>query len=229
MASLEALKKQAALRAVAHVKSGMHVGLGTGSTAKYATEAIGERLQRGELEGISAVATSTASADLAQSYGITLRDLSGQRLDVAIDGMDELDPQLNAIKGLGGALTREKMVEVCADLLILIADDTKLVERLGEKARLPVEVVPFGWRSTESHLRALGLTPERRHDSGEPFITDNGNYILDCRLPQKDVHKLAERISVTPGVLEHGFFLDMAGLAYVASATEVTEYKRGTS
>lgn len=227
MADLEALKKQAALQAVEHVKSGMRIGLGTGSTAKYAIEVIGERFQKGELTDITAIATSKASETLAASYGVPQIELSGQRLDVAIDGMDELDPQLNAIKGLGGALTREKIVEACADMLILIADETKLVEQLGEKAPIPVEVVPFAWKATEAKLESLNLRSERRLKEGDAFVTDNGNYILDCYVtPPVDPYKLAIAISTIPGVVEHGLFLDMAKLAYIAHPDKVVSYNR---
>ena len=225
MAELEALKKQAALRAVEHVKSGMRVGLGTGSTAKYAIEAIGGRFQKRELENITAIATSKASEALAASYGIPLIELTGQRLDIAIDGMDELDPQLNAIKGLGGALTREKIVEACADVLILIADETKLVKQLGEKAPIPVEVVSFAWKATEAKLESLNLRSEHRMKEDEAFVTDNGNYILDCYVkPPIDPYKLAIDISTTPGVVEHGLFLDMAKVAYIAHPDKVVRY-----
>jgi len=227
MADLEALKKQAALQAIEHVKSGMRVGLGTGSTAKYAIEAIGERYQSGELRNITAIATSKASETLAASYGIPLIELVGQRLDVAIDGMDELDPQLNAIKGLGGALTREKIVEACADVLILIADETKLVKQLGEKAPIPVEVVTFAWKATKVKLESLDLRAERRMKEGEAFVTDNGNYILDCAVsPPIDPYKLAVDISTIPGVVEHGLFLDMAKVAYIAHPDKVVSYER---
>lgn len=227
MAELEDLKQQAALRAVEHVKSGMRIGLGTGSTAKYAIEAIGERFQAGELKNITAIATSKASETLAASFGIPKLELHGQTLDVAIDGMDELDPDLNAIKGLGGALTREKIVEACADVLILIADGTKLVKRLGEKAPIAVEVLGFAWRATEAKLQALGLRPERRMNEDEAFVTDNNNYILDCHVyPPIDAQTLATNISIIPGVVEHGLFLDMAKLAYIAHPDKVVRYER---
>ena len=226
MPDLEALKKQAALKALEHVKSGMLLGLGTGSTAKYVIEGVGERLASGDLTDITAVVTSEASEALAHKLGIPLVELTGQTLDVAIDGMDEVDPQLDAIKGLGGALTREKIVEACAAFFILVGDETKQVTHLGEKAPVPVEVVSFGWQATQKKLTALGCRVERRSKEGETFVTDNGNFVLDCHLsPPVDVHALAREVSSTPGVVEHGLFLGMAHLAYVAAQNEVLTLK----
>ncbi len=225
---LEAQKKRAALEAVKHIESGMLIGLGTGSTAKYAIEAVGARLKDGTLKNITAVVTSKASGKMAEALNIPLVELTGQTLDVAIDGMDELDPDLNAIKGLGGALTREKIVEACAKLLVLIGDETKRVNHLGERAPIPVEVVPFGWRATQEKLKTLGCRPTLRAQNDEPFVTDNGNHILDCAVtPPVDVYTLAKDISALPGVVEHGLFLDMAELAYIATAQEVVKLTRG--
>jgi ribose 5-phosphate isomerase A len=219
---LEAQKKQAALKAVEYIQSGMLVGLGTGSTAKYAIIALGERLRGGQLKDIRAVATSRASEVLAREWQIPLFELDGETLDLAIDGMDELDPELNAIKGLGGALTREKIVESCADTFILIGDETKTVIRLGEKAPIPVEVVPFGWKATQKKLEALGLRPELRLVGTEPFITDNHNFILHCHARVAFMPKqMAADLASIPGVVEHGLFLEMASLAYIATQTGV--------
>ena len=225
---LEAQKERAALEAVKHIESGMLIGLGTGSTAKYAIQAVGERLRDGTLKNITAVVTSKASGAMAEALNIPLVELTGQTLDVALDGMDEIDPDLNAIKGLGGALTREKIVEACAKLLVLIGDETKRVKHLGERALIPVEVVPFGWRATRGKLEALDCRPTLRVRNGETFVTDNGNYILDCAVtPPVDVYALSSEISALPGVVEHGLFLDMAGLAYVATSQEVVTLTRG--
>ena len=225
---LEAQKERAALEAVKHIESGMLIGLGTGSTAKYAIQAVGERLRDGTLKNITAVVTSKASGAMAEALNIPLVELTGQTLDVALDGMDEIDPDLNAIKGLGGALTREKIVEACAKLLVLIGDETKRVKHLGERALIPVEVVPFGWRATRGKLEALDCRPTLRVRNGETFVTDNGNYILDCAVtPPVDVYALSSEISALPGVVEHGLFLDMAGLAYVATSQDVVTLTRG--
>lgn len=227
MADLESLKKKAALQALGHIESDMLVGLGTGSTARYFIDGLGEKIRSGELTGITAVATSKASDQQARGYGIEMVELVGQTLDIAIDGMDEVDPQLNAIKGLGGALTREKIVESCAAQFILIGDETKTVEHLGQKARVPVEVVQFGYKSTHKKLEQLGLDPALRLSDTAPFVTDNHNYIFDCAFSQKDVLSLARDIATTPGVVEHGFFLGMAARAYIASSTDVSVMQRG--
>ena len=227
MADLETLKKRAALAAVEHVESGMLVGLGTGSTAKYAILGLGAALAEGRVQNVSAVVTSEASGALATRSGIPLVELTGQTLDLAIDGMDELDPDLNAIKGLGGALTREKIVETCATTLVLVGDETKRVAYLGERAPVPVEVVVFAWQATAQHLGALGCRPTRREHTGQPFVTDNGNYILDCRIDRlEDVYTFAAALSAVPGVVEHGLFLDMVALAYIATAAEVLTFRK---
>ncbi|MEZ4606499.1 MAG: ribose 5-phosphate isomerase A [Deinococcales bacterium] len=217
--TIEALKAQAAQKAVEHVQSGMILGLGTGSTAKYAIAAIGEKWQRGELKDIVAIATSKASEAQAQSLGIPLKELDHWGVDVAIDGMDELSPDLQAIKGLGGALTREKIVESRAKKLILIADESKRVEHLGQKAPLPIEVIPLAHRAILAEIAAMPecLKLNLRQSQSQTFITDNGNYILDCHLQAFDPQALALRLKLIPGVVEHGLFLDMAQLAYIAT------------
>ncbi len=227
VADLENLKKEAALKALEHVRSGMFIGLGSGSTAKHFIAELGNKLASGELRNITAVATSKASDEQARALKIPILELSGQSLDIAIDGMDEVDPSLNAIKGLGGALTREKMVESCTDFFILIGDETKTVTHIGEKAPIPVEVVQFAWQSTQAKLKALGTNPVLRMQNNEAFVTDNGNYILDCHIePPQDIYALANALANTPGVLEHGLFLDMAKLAYVATKDGVLTLKK---
>jgi ribose 5-phosphate isomerase A len=220
--NIESLKQEAALQALSHVQSGMIVGLGSGSTATYFIKALGEKLRAGELKNIVGVPSSKNSETLARELGIPLQELSADGVDVCIDGMDEVDPQLNAIKGLGAAQTREKIVASSARLFILIGDETKTVKQLGEKAPIPVEVIPFGYKATVAKLAALGTRPEQRMKGSEPFITDNGNYIFHCHVtPPIDAVKLATGLSITPGVLEHGLFLGMAKIAYVATSREV--------
>ena len=227
MTDLEAQKKQAALKAADYIQSGMLLGLGTGSTAKYAIIALGERLREGQLKDIRAVATSRASEALAHEWQIPLFELDGERLDLAIDGMDELDPNLNAIKGLGGALTREKIVESCAKTFILIGDETKTVTRLGEKTPIPVEVIPFGWKATQRKLEALGLRPEMRLSGAEPFMTDNHNYVLHCHVTSEFTPaELASAMANIPGVVEHGLFLELASFAFVATEAGVLSFER---
>jgi ribose 5-phosphate isomerase A len=230
---IESLKQQAALQALEHVQSGMRLGLGSGSTATYFIQALGEKLKTGELKNIVGVPSSRRSETLAKELSIPLEELSPSGVDVAIDGMDEVDPQLNAIKGLGGAQTREKIVASSAKLFILIGDETKTVKQLGEKAPVPVEVVPFGYKATVAKLIALGTRPEQRMGTekgktgSEPFITDNGNYIFHCFVtPPIDAQKLAAEMASIPGVLEHGLFLGMAKIAYVATSKEVLKLER---
>jgi ribose 5-phosphate isomerase A len=220
--NIESLKQQAAVQALSHVQSGMTVGLGSGSTATYFIKALGEKLRMGELKNIVGVPSSKNSETLAKELTIPLTELTADGVDVCIDGMDEVDPQLNAIKGLGAAQTREKIVASSAKLFILIGDETKTVKQLGEKAPIPVEVIPFGYKSTVAKLAALGTRPEQRMNGSEPFITDNNNYIFHCHVtPPIDAAMLAAGLSATPGVLEHGLFLGMARLAYVATSKEV--------
>ena len=223
----ELLKKKVALVALEHIQSDSLVGLGTGSTAKYLIEGLGEKLKRGELSNITAVATSLESHQLAEKVGITMVELSKQEIDIAIDGMDEVDPNLDVTKGLGGALTREKLVEAHAKKLILIADDSKIVDYLGQKSPIPVEVIKFGLAVTEAKLARLELKPVLRKKDNQVFITDNGNYILDCYLSSKrDMTKLANDIIKIPGVLEHGLFLNMADIVYIAKEEKIIKMIR---
>jgi ribose 5-phosphate isomerase A len=225
--NIESLKQQAAVQALSHVQSGMTVGLGSGSTATYFIKALGEKLKTSELKNIVGVPSSKNSETLAKELNIPLTELTAAGVDVCIDGMDEVDSQLNAIKGLGAAQTREKIVASSARLFILIGDETKTVKQLGEKAPIPVEVIPFGYKSTIAKLTALGTRPEQRMNGSEPFMTDNGNYIFHCHvIPPIDAVKLAAGLSATPGVLEHGLFLDMAKIAYVATSKEVLRLNR---
>lgn len=227
MPDLEALKEEAARRAVTLVESGMRVGLGTGSTAKYAIQFIGERLASGDLQSVVGVATSDASEALARQVGIPVEPLDPRPLDLAIDGADEIDPQLQLIKGLGGALLREKLTEVQARRLVIIADHTKLVSRLGEKAPLPVEIARFGFLSTIERLRALVPGGRLRQPGAQPYVTDNGNHIYDAQLPESfDVAALERQLKGTLGVVETGFFLGMADVAFVAAPEGVRELGR---
>src|SRR5690606_4535912 len=171
----EDLKKQAALRAVTLVASGMTVGLGTGSTATHFVAELGRRLAAGELARVVGVPTSRATARQATALGIPLVEVPTAGVDLAVDGMDEYDDDLDAIKGLGGALLREKIVAASAATFVLIGDSSKHVKRLGEKAPLPVEVATFGWQPTAAALAGLGAVPALRRGGDQPFVTDNGN------------------------------------------------------
>jgi ribose 5-phosphate isomerase A len=204
--NLENLKEVAAKRAVEFVKSGMRVGLGTGSTAKYAILEIARKIKIGELSDIVTVATSVKSENLARENGINVEEFNTQTLDIAIDGADEIAPNLDLIKGAGGALLREKLVELAAKEFIVIADHTKIVNRLGEKVSVPIEIVRYG-------------EPILRRKNDEPFITDNGNYIADLKFSNDDAAKLALELKQLAGVVETGFFIGMATRAVIADET----------
>ncbi len=223
---LEALKKEAAIRAVSLIESGMHLGLGTGSTAKYAIEELGRKVAAGELSGLTCVATSEASDALARSLGLAVGPLTPQPFDLAVDGADEITPDVNLIKGLGGALVREKLVEIQAKRLIIIADHTKLVRQLGEKAPLPIEVLPFGVESTLERLRELGAVGELRRRGAELYVTDNANLIFDARFGGQDLAALERTLKGTLGVVDTGLFLKMAERAFVAAPDGVREVVR---
>src|SRR5688572_11530128 len=170
----EQLKRAAAERAVALVEDGMKLGLGTGSTARHVLQVIAERRNRGELAGIVGVPTSRATEDLARELGIPVSTLDQtQSLDLAIDGTDEVDPELNLIKGLGGALLWEKIVASAASRFVIVCDESKLVQRLGDRAPVPVEVVPFAYQIHVPFLEELGGKPRlRERDGGMPFVSD---------------------------------------------------------
>jgi ribose 5-phosphate isomerase A len=226
---IQALKRAAALHAVQYVHNGMKVGLGTGTTAEYAVRELGARVARGLR--IICVPTSVRTERLARELGIPLTTLEDTpELDITIDGADEVDlTTFNAIKGLGGALLREKIVALASKLEVLIVDERKIVSRLGEHAPVPVEVVPFGWNRTCEALARLGCRPERRTaPDGEVYITDSGNYLIDCYFPLiADPPSLAERIKCLTGVVEHGLFVGIAGRVVVGRTNGVQVVDRG--
>lgn len=203
-------KKRAAEFAVTFVQDGQVVGLGTGSTAKYAIEAVA-RMVRDGLR-LKAVPTSMATALMAQKLGITLVELNDvATVDLTIDGADEIDPGFNMIKGGGGALTREKLVAIASKRKIILGDESKLVDVLGQSRPLPVEVLPFSWAMASRGLAELGCSPELRLADGKNFLTDNGNYILDCTFPAiRQPEKLERSIKLLPGIVESGLFVGLA-------------------
>jgi ribose 5-phosphate isomerase A len=221
----------AAERAVAgYVRDGMRLGLGTGSTAALMLEALAARINAGELRDVAGVPTSHATADACRRLGIPILTLAEcPELDVVIDGADEIDPGLDLIKGLGGAHLREKVVACAGRLMVVVADDAKLVAHLGERVPLPVEVVEFALPVCDRLLRDLGWRPSRRvRPDGGPFVTDEGNAILDCRRDDwSDPAALAREVREVPGVVEHGFFLGIAGAAVVGTADGVSVLERG--
>ncbi len=214
-APAEGARLDAARRAVEFVHAGMVLGLGTGATAGLAVREIGRRLASGRLSYIAGIPTSNTTRDLAREAGVPLTDLSAHpRIDLTIDGADEVSPTGDLIKGLGGALLREKLVAVNSRRLIIVVDKDKLVRRLGERGPLPIEVVPFGWSTHLDFLRQLGADPALRTRRGEeaPFVTDDGHYILDAwfRRGIDDPHGLADARAARTGVVETGLFLGMA-------------------
>ena len=220
-------KRAAAEAAVEQVTDGMIVGLGTGSTAAFALEALGRRVREGLR--IIGIPTSDRAAQQAGRLGIPLSTL-GERahIDVTIDGADEIETgSLNLIKGRGGALLREKIVASASRRLVIIADYTKLVEVLGVHTPVPVEVARFGWQATARKLRELGATPALRQDpGGEPFTTDNGNYIVDCDFgPMRSAGAVARDLDGIAGVVEHGLFVGMTSEVYVGAAEGVRSYR----
>ncbi len=213
----DGLKRDAARAAVELVEDGMTLGLGTGSTAAWFVSGVGERLREGSLRRVRGVPTSEATARQAREAGLELVELPAAGVDLAVDGMDELAPSLDAVKGLGGALLREKVVASSARTFVLVGDDSKLVARLGEKAPVPVEVVRFGLERTRFLLESLGAVARVRVRDGAPFVTDNGNLVVDCRFATPfDPEELAAELAALPGVVEHGLFLGMADVALVA-------------
>jgi ribose 5-phosphate isomerase A len=218
------LKRAAAVRALDFVKDGMKLGLGTGSTAEAFLELLAERVRSGL--DVVGTATSQRSADKARALGIPLAELDSLgMLDLVIDGADEADRDLNLIKGGGGALLREKIVAASGARMIVIADDSKYVQRLGAFP-LPVEVIPFGHGTTAGRIvrvaKAMGyhgLAPKLRLKDDAPFTTDNGNLIYDCPLGGiMDAPRLATALSVIPGVVDHGLFIGMASVLVLAGA-----------
>jgi len=222
-------KQQAARQALTYVRSSMVLGLGTGSTATHFVDMLGEQIATGTLWDIVGVPTSERTAERARTLGIPLTTLADlPRLDLVVDGADEVDADLNLIKGLGRALLREKIIVVHADRFLVVVDESKLVLRLG-RGPLPVEIVPF---SAEAHVRwlnTLGCRAELwREADGYPIVTDNGNYLARCWFSDgiADPHALARTLADRPGIVEHGLFLDMATRVVVAGAEGVRILER---
>jgi len=217
------LKRAAALRAIEEVEDGMVLGLGTGSTAAFVVEGLAARVAAGLR--VVGIPTSERTAAQARGLGIPIATIAEyQHLDMTIDGADEVQlGALNLIKGLGGALLREKIVAAASRRLVIVVDQEKLVEKLGEHTPVPVEVTQFGWQATAVALAALGCVPERRYLPAEqPFVTDGGNFILDCRFgPIGDPAALEASIAMTVGTVESGLFVGRSPFVVVASATGV--------
>lgn len=222
-----ALKIDAARAALERVESGMRLGLGTGSTAEEFVRLLGERLANGGLHEVRCVCTSARTEELARSLGVPVASLSELApLDLTVDGADEIDPALRLIKGRGGAMLREKIVEQASRRFVVIADEAKLVERLGA-GPLPVEVIPLAVDVLRLRFEARGLRPELRKSAGNPFMTDEGNRILDIRVPrERDIADVIDEVRRNAGVVETGFFPDEASEAIIASAGGVRVMRR---
>jgi ribose 5-phosphate isomerase A len=229
---MDGLKRQAAARALLSVRDGMQLGLGTGSTAKHFVDLLGERVRAGLK--VVGVPTSEATRIQASECGIRLTTLDDvDRLDLTIDGADEIDPALNAIKGGGGALLREKIVAAASDRMIVIADDTKWVDALG-RFPLPVEVIPFGLAATQRAMAGAfaqsgvsGQMVLRKGRDGHVFVTDGGHWIIDAHLGRiEDAPRLAGLLNPIPGVVEHGLFIGLVSTAILAGAQGIRVVER---
>ena len=216
------LKRAAAARALDFVESGMAVGLGSGSTVRPLLGFLAERLRDGALKNVIAVPTSEDTTRRCRDLGIPLVTLGDRpELALAIDGADEVSPRLDLIKGLGGALLREKLVALAAKRFVVVVDESKLVRELGTRAPLPVEVIPFGWSTLVPFFEQLGAAPIlRRAPDGSPFVTDNGNFLVDCRFAHgiPDPAMIARALAKRTGVVEDGLFLRIARTVVVAGA-----------
>ncbi len=225
-------KKEAAEAAAAQVKSGMVVGLGTGSTAKYAIDALGRRVANEGLK-ITGIATSERSNAQALALNIPMTSFAEQsRIDLTIDGADEVLPgTLTLVKGHGGALLREKIVASASARMAVVVDESKIVEKLGQLVSVPVEVVPFGWQVTSKRLAKLGGKPKLRlADDGSPYVTDGGHYIIDCAFGKmNDPAEIGRELDTTVGVIEHGIFLGLATEIFVGGPGGVALLKRSSA
>ena len=216
-AEVEVQKQAAAERALELVRPGTIIGLGTGSTARYFVDGLVRRVQAGLV--VRAVVTSLKTRRQAEAGGIPVVEQIDGSLDLAVDGADEIDPAVNCLKGRGGALLREKIVANASRRFVIIADETKLVGRLG-RGPVPIEVLPFLWQATSDAIQSLGGRPELRMAAGRPFRTDNDNLILDTTFGSVDA-ALGVALHAVPGVLEHGLFFGLAKGAIIGGASGV--------
>ncbi|HEY9728895.1 MAG TPA: ribose-5-phosphate isomerase RpiA [Chroococcales cyanobacterium] len=221
---VKVMKQEVGKAAAARVQSGTIVGLGTGSTTAYAIEHLGNRLKSGELQDIKGVPTSFQAEVLAKQYGIPLTTLDAiDRIDIAIDGADEVDPNKNLIKGGGAAHTREKIVDALADQFIVVVDGNKLVEKLGSTFLLPVEVIPMAIAPVMRAIEKLGGKPELRMGvkKAGPVITDQGNMVIDVKFDSIDnPGELEKTLNNIPGVLENGLFVGVADIVLVGEVKD---------
>lgn len=220
-------KRQVGITAAEHVRSGMALGLGSGTTVYYFLEELGLRVKAG-LQ-VTGVPTSERTAALAREFGIPLTTLDDrQELDLDVDGADEVDPRLNLIKGHGGALLREKIIAMASRRRVIVVDSTKTSPALATTMTLPVEIVPFAQALAIKRLAELGAKPVlRMRDEGQPFVTDNSNWIVDCGFaPISDPARLEREINGIPGVMENGLFIGLADEVLVATSSSVEKLTR---
>jgi ribose 5-phosphate isomerase A len=224
---IEEAKRNAALEAVKHVENGFVVGLGSGSTAAYAIKEIGDLIRQKNWK-ILGVSTSYQAFLLAVNSGIPITSLNEHpRLDLTIDGVDQVDRDLNMIKGMGGALTREKIVASASNQNIIVADETKLTKKLGTNQPVPIEVLPFASEFVESQIIKMKGKPALRKGTGKvgPVITDNGNFIVDADFgPIESPNELNAKLRIIPGIIETGLFIKMANIVYVGTPTHVHKF-----
>lgn len=229
MSPKDEAKRRAALEAVKHVKNGFVVGLGSGSTAAFAIQELGELIKQKGI-GIMGVPSSSQSYQLAVANGVPLTTLDEHPvLDLTIDGADEVDNNLDMIKGGGGALAREKIIASASKKVIIVADDTKLVNKLGSTFRIPVEVLPFGLASVTEKIRELGGNPVLREGKGKvgPIVTDNGNYVIDADFGAiEDVKALDKKLKLIPGVIESGLFVGLADVVYLGKSNGIIKMQK---
>ena len=228
MSWVDKAKRKAAEAAVQHLESGTVIGLGTGSTAKYMIHILGNLLASGRLRDIKGIPTSTQTAVYAKEEGIPLTSLNEHpSLDLSIDGADLIDSKLNALKGGGGALLREKIIASASETYILIADKRKIVKKLGTGFPLPIEVLPFSTTLVIDRIKKIGASVVLRSGSNGPILTDNGNYILDADFgPIEDPNALEQALKSIPGVLETGLFLGYADIAYIGAPDGVRKLQK---
>lgn len=225
----ETAKKLAAVRAVQHVKAGLVIGLGSGTTVAYALEELGKRIREDNLQ-LMGVPTSYQAAHLALDHHIPLTTLAEHpQLDLTIDGADQVDDALNMIKGMGGALTREKIVASASKMNIIIIDEGKLTKKLGYNQPVPIEVLPFAWPTTMIKFRTLGGKPVLRQAEKKlgPVVTDNGNFLVDVEFGPIDHPKeLNQTLKNIPGIVETGLFSELAHVVYVGGQRTVRKLER---
>jgi ribose 5-phosphate isomerase A len=224
-----ALKKLAAEHAVTFIQSGMIIGLGVGSTAIFAIRKVAAKIKSGELKNIIGIPCSKATANEANTLGIHLSTLKEYpEIDLTIDGADEVDPQLNLIKGGGGALLREKIVAQASKREIIVIDESKLSFTLGTNWPLPIEVIPFGWNTQFKFLKSIGGAPQLRYtENNQPYQTDQGNYIIDCHFgPINNPVELSTLLNNRTGIVAHGLFLSLATDLIVGKQEGVEHIKK---